>query len=162
MLFFKQKTAYEMRISDWSSDVCSSDLVDVLHPGKAERGKGMAGDVRSLELVARLGEHARDVQRDIARAYYSHGTGQQRWIQMREGRVTIVPADQSGRTDHARQLFARNAELSVARSAGRHHDRVVKVEQLGHRHRTADIDIADETDIVRQRGGFIAPRHRLD
>src|SRR3546814_5070291 len=27
VLFFKQKTAYEMRISDWSSDVCSSDLV---------------------------------------------------------------------------------------------------------------------------------------
>src|SRR3546814_10276698 len=27
--FFKQKTAYEMRISDWSSDVCSSDLLDV-------------------------------------------------------------------------------------------------------------------------------------
>src|SRR3546814_16797517 len=26
VLFFKQKTAYEMRISDWSSDVCSSDL----------------------------------------------------------------------------------------------------------------------------------------
>src|SRR3546814_10060408 len=26
--FFKQKTAYEMRISDWSSDVCSSDLWD--------------------------------------------------------------------------------------------------------------------------------------
>src|SRR3546814_976495 len=28
--FFKQKTAYEMRISDWSSDVCSSDLDDDL------------------------------------------------------------------------------------------------------------------------------------
>src|SRR3546814_5003378 len=27
--FFKQKTAYEMRISDWSSDVCSSDLATV-------------------------------------------------------------------------------------------------------------------------------------
>src|SRR3546814_5591644 len=27
-VFFKQKTAYEMRISDWSSDVCSSDLPD--------------------------------------------------------------------------------------------------------------------------------------
>src|SRR3546814_7509512 len=26
--FFKQKTAYEMRISDWSSDVCSSDLLN--------------------------------------------------------------------------------------------------------------------------------------
>src|SRR3546814_6206521 len=36
-LFFKQKTAYEMRISDWSSDVCSSDLlsdqfVECVHP----------------------------------------------------------------------------------------------------------------------------------
>src|SRR3546814_5741518 len=31
--FFKQKTAYEMRISDWSSDVCSSDLV----PRRANR-----------------------------------------------------------------------------------------------------------------------------
>src|SRR3546814_8141216 len=28
IFFFKQKTAYEMRISDWSSDVCSSDLQD--------------------------------------------------------------------------------------------------------------------------------------
>src|SRR3546814_4773109 len=29
--FFKQKTAYEMRISDWSSDVCSSDLNGLKH-----------------------------------------------------------------------------------------------------------------------------------
>src|SRR3546814_7914591 len=28
LCFFKHKTAYEMRISDWSSDVCSSDLTD--------------------------------------------------------------------------------------------------------------------------------------
>src|SRR3546814_5872997 len=32
-LFFKQKTAYEMRISDWISDVCSSDLFDQRRPG---------------------------------------------------------------------------------------------------------------------------------
>src|SRR3546814_1086131 len=32
--FFKQKTAYELRISDWSSDVCSSDLVHVLRAGR--------------------------------------------------------------------------------------------------------------------------------
>src|SRR3546814_3542238 len=31
--FFKQKTAYEMRISDWSSDVCSSDLPTLLIVG---------------------------------------------------------------------------------------------------------------------------------
>src|SRR3546814_7427160 len=30
VFFFKQKTAYEMRISDWSSDVCSSDLSSFL------------------------------------------------------------------------------------------------------------------------------------
>src|SRR3546814_4566805 len=38
--FFKQKTAYEMRISDWSSDVCSSDLRDL--------------QVRLAEIIARL------------------------------------------------------------------------------------------------------------
>src|SRR3546814_17624003 len=31
IFFFKQKTAYEMRISDWSSDVCSSDLAESIH-----------------------------------------------------------------------------------------------------------------------------------
>src|SRR3546814_2029627 len=35
-VFFKQKTAYEMRISDWSSDVCSSDLGEWLPDGDAE------------------------------------------------------------------------------------------------------------------------------
>src|SRR3546814_8265349 len=37
LFFFKQKTAYEMRISDWSSDVCSSDLVIVAHLSEEER-----------------------------------------------------------------------------------------------------------------------------
>src|SRR3546814_16090595 len=35
--FFKQKTAYEMRISDWSSDVCSSDLVGALRTAGGDR-----------------------------------------------------------------------------------------------------------------------------
>src|SRR3546814_15842186 len=35
--FFKQKTAYEMRISDWSSDVCSSDLVSPIEILKTNR-----------------------------------------------------------------------------------------------------------------------------
>src|SRR3546814_18381641 len=34
--FFKQKTSYEMRISDWSSDVCSSDLAVEQRPGELE------------------------------------------------------------------------------------------------------------------------------
>src|SRR3546814_18487596 len=53
--FFKQKTAYEMRISDWSSDVCSSDLhglntlIDFRYTQhfRASRGKGGAGSNRT-------------------------------------------------------------------------------------------------------------------
>src|SRR3546814_1816222 len=41
--FFKQKTAYEMRISDWSSDVCSSDLLQEGFFRQAERD-----DLRAL------------------------------------------------------------------------------------------------------------------
>src|SRR3546814_6764566 len=40
--FFKQKTAYEMRISDWSSDVCSSDL-DTNGDGQLSRAEHDAG-----------------------------------------------------------------------------------------------------------------------
>src|SRR3546814_1954299 len=41
VFFFKQKTAYEMRISNWSSDVCSSDLP--LPQGKSGRGEQPVG-----------------------------------------------------------------------------------------------------------------------
>src|SRR3546814_16002297 len=57
--FFKQKTAYEMRISDWSSDVCSSDLraffarADAVAPvilvGEAAAGPADDGDVQLFE-----------------------------------------------------------------------------------------------------------------
>src|SRR3546814_7140367 len=44
VFFFKQKTAYEMRISDWSSDVCSSDL-----------DRGQSGENRAGEAAHRPG-----------------------------------------------------------------------------------------------------------
>src|SRR3546814_1106736 len=47
--FFKQKTAYEMRISDWSSDVCSSDLAPVVagqHAGRDAKQEGAADGER--------------------------------------------------------------------------------------------------------------------
>src|SRR3546814_10441419 len=50
--FFKQKTAYEMRISDWSSDVCSSDL-DAEHVGDHVRvGIGTGLDRRGVRANA--------------------------------------------------------------------------------------------------------------
>src|SRR3546814_6995793 len=54
--FFKQKTAYEMRISDWSSDVCSSDLVAKIETGNMTI-EHAAMDVRAeLRDVARMWE----------------------------------------------------------------------------------------------------------
>src|SRR3546814_2442746 len=56
--FFKQKTAYEMRISDWSSDVCSSDLVrcPCISRAGADHGRladgGSGGQDRQLDRGA--------------------------------------------------------------------------------------------------------------
>src|SRR3546814_1782970 len=44
--FFKQKTAYEMRISDWSSDVCSSDL----EVAEAEDGRAVGDNGDEIAL----------------------------------------------------------------------------------------------------------------
>src|SRR3546814_8820792 len=50
--FFKQKTAYEMRISDWSSDVCSSDLaLDPSHLATLFCGAEQAGSTLARELL---------------------------------------------------------------------------------------------------------------
>src|SRR3546814_13491243 len=51
--FFKQKTAYEMRISDWSSDVCSSDLISIL--------RGLCASFAALALLAGCSSTARQV-----------------------------------------------------------------------------------------------------
>src|SRR3546814_13307564 len=68
--FFKQKTAYEMRISDWSSDVCSSDLrVDAIaqddllarigvRPGRYEQ-RGQQRETLRLLLLARIAARKR-------------------------------------------------------------------------------------------------------
>src|SRR3546814_11204844 len=53
--FFKQKTAYEMRISDWSSDVCSSDL-------------DCEEDIAAAHLPGIGGDHAEDDGRHQAEA----------------------------------------------------------------------------------------------
>src|SRR3546814_18662329 len=55
--FFKQKTAYEMRISDWSSDVCSSDLgtLPAVRPGPVGLAGGGVDRARLQIAVLDLG-----------------------------------------------------------------------------------------------------------
>src|SRR3546814_2414606 len=71
--FFKQKTAYEMRISDWSSDVCSSDLNShgVANQGTARfRGPGprrsRCGRLRAQDIEP--GRYQRPQRQEIGRA----------------------------------------------------------------------------------------------
>src|SRR3546814_11061891 len=90
--FFKQKTAYEMRISDWSSDVCSSDLglpasyrqgTHHLHLGGAPgRGaeplrRGLNGVTTMAENLRRAAAERRSEERRVGKACVS--TGRSRW-----------------------------------------------------------------------------------
>src|SRR3546814_6635260 len=66
--FFKQKTAYEMRISDWSSDVCSSDLRDAerLDQQIVDRQLDPASAERRVEIAAQLEQRIEpDIDRQI-------------------------------------------------------------------------------------------------
>src|SRR3546814_1064918 len=66
--FFKQKTAYEMRISDWSSDVCSSDLRDDADAADAlfgNRGQGAAAGAKPARDLRREGHDRRKAVRDV-------------------------------------------------------------------------------------------------
>src|SRR3546814_2771491 len=56
MFFFKQKTAYEMRISDWSSDVCSSDLTTLLRTIVGQQVSVAAANSIWNKLEAQFGE----------------------------------------------------------------------------------------------------------
>src|SRR3546814_9085592 len=60
--FFKQETAYEMRISDWSSDVCSSDLTLDREAGPAAAARGRVGifdlERRSAERIDEIDDAA--------------------------------------------------------------------------------------------------------
>src|SRR3546814_8730571 len=74
--FFKQKTAYEMRISDWSSDVCSSDLRD-RRGDRLRRGQG-----RKVGLT----EYSRRDRRDRRELWFTRRRGgAEKWCLPRSG-----------------------------------------------------------------------------
>src|SRR3546814_14809457 len=113
-VFFKQKTAYEMRISDWSSDVCSSDLMPA-----AQRGDhcGLAARLQPLDTLAQ--------GHDFARIFVAELPG------------GIVPSLALGHRDvgaadaaalHAQQDFA-GAGLGIGQSLDR--DRSAAARKIG-------------------------------
>src|SRR3546814_5847305 len=77
VFFFKQKTAYEMRISDWSSDVCSSDLAHRVG-GHDSRGNRTGGDTQCADIPP--GPPREGTARD------HHGAGQWKYRHAPSGR----------------------------------------------------------------------------
>src|SRR3546814_3058161 len=104
--FFKQKTAYEMRISDWSSDVCSSDLLRGLaldgteRPGARDRN-GLRNALFADLLVTtglRLEEASGLLAHELAAIDHDHDQAQQLWLPLPppltkgdRGRSVLVP-----------------------------------------------------------------------
>src|SRR3546814_12596603 len=69
--FFKQKTAYEMRISDWSSDVCSSDLAALVSPRPVGARQRLILVLDGQYAVADR-ESVEGQRHDAARAFVRH------------------------------------------------------------------------------------------
>src|SRR3546814_7631027 len=114
--FFKQKTAYEMRISDWSSDVCSSDLRPpdrhALPADDLDRRRSGAGP-RPHRRGAAAGLQARPGQAPGAgRRWQRHGGNPGRtWAGHRTGRPAVTAPDPP---DHVRSV-PRGAVLGLVR-----------------------------------------------
>src|SRR3546814_12145011 len=97
--FFKQKTAYEMRISDWSSDVCSSDLYARGEAGDEpvpEREQGSAADDRAGRQAGRRTSMRFTADRQHRLGRHRHAgrhlqmTATVQWQQTQRARLAIV------------------------------------------------------------------------
>src|SRR3546814_21180168 len=116
--FFKQKTAYEMRISDWSSDVCSSDLQVMRrqHPlGTARQHAGHAVEDLGTRPAAAFGQQGRKRLRDIAAGEIVHRRGRHRLAgeaqvmrrseRSRVGKECVRTCRSRGCTYHSKQPY---------------------------------------------------------
>src|SRR3546814_10869266 len=65
LVFFKQKTAYEMRISDWSSYVCSSDLGVEEHLVGDEEQQWSVGRQKRRQIREEVLQHLLDVLEEV-------------------------------------------------------------------------------------------------
>src|SRR3546814_8224859 len=99
--FFKQKTAYERRISDWSSDVCSSDLSG--EGGPFERGGEAAAQPRQIHIMAmEVGDHRQAGQSTLGGLGLQHHRQAarpaklQRSEERRVGKECVVRVDLGG------------------------------------------------------------------
>src|SRR3546814_10353893 len=105
-VFFKQKTAYELRISDWSSDVCSSDLAprhldrsrhegQIVRVQQARRAAPELVVVVAVVPVGGLGLGGGGLRRHRGEKRHGHGRGARKSVV--SGRSRSVRVDLDGR-----------------------------------------------------------------
>src|SRR3546814_10489863 len=109
--FFKQKTAYEMRISDWSSDVCSSDLV--VYHGQVQAGHAVGGEVDGVAAVFQV---VPEVGGDVLVVFDDEDA--HRWMVL-WGRFQTGMARRSSTRNAAFRILAQRC-VDVARCRRRH------------------------------------------
>src|SRR3546814_9156175 len=91
IFFFKQKTAYEMRISDWSSDVCSSDLLRARVEGFVEQRLFEEGaDVKAGDLLIVLEKAAVEAEIGQIRGQITAAEGTLQLAQIEVDRRTTL------------------------------------------------------------------------
>src|SRR3546814_13217505 len=116
--FFKQKTAYEMRISDWSSDVCSSDLCRSpvqrwpipawLRHGKGRRWKPLTG--ASSSEISHGARGRRSEERRVGKECVS--TCRSRWSPYHSKKKISQPGQEnSKRTQKTKQFERKNSRI---------------------------------------------------
>src|SRR3546814_681948 len=103
IFFFKQKTAYEMRISDWSSDVCSSDLERGRELGEQagadadDDGQHQHLDARCYDIAQHLfGEEGGLVEQSEGQ---QHEAGQRHQVELDQGDEELHRQDEEGDED---------------------------------------------------------------
>src|SRR3546814_18531178 len=101
--FFKQKTAYEMRISDWSSDVCSSDLARLARAAALHQVAQQAQHAarsRPAVIAASRGAHAPALCRIASGRAAPLGRIQAvGGVQAAPGKLGVLPGDQHRNLD---------------------------------------------------------------
>src|SRR3546814_3874914 len=103
--FFKQKTEYEMRISDWSSDVCSSDLAKNL-TAQLKLATAQSGNFGQAQAdVKRIADATRNGLAETTDLYATF---------MRNGRELGITQDQAAK---ATETFAKTLKISGAGAA---------------------------------------------
>src|SRR3546814_10260360 len=127
-VFFKQKTAYEMRISDWSSDVCSSDLLIEKVGELAARGVGFRSLTEQIDtttsggmLVFNIFGSLAQFERDLIRERTHAGLRAARERGSQGGRRPVVTPDKlrKARAHIAAGLTVREAaaRLKIGKTA---------------------------------------------